>query len=735
MLYAHSKPDAPKDEWQTLQDHLNAVAELAAEFAAVFGGADAARLLGMVHDIGKGSHAFQRRLEGDSHHVDHSSAGAQLLHEHYKKVGDLLSYPIVGHHGGLPNGRENGKRTCLVERLAATTEAYDEALGFITLPSLQEFVSLTPPYIQSAKTRKRWSFSVSFFVRMLFSCLVDADYLDTERFIDEERYSARAYRGMNLHEMRNVLNAHVQRLESSAQGASEVNEARAGIRKTCIDAAAQDAGLFTLTVPTGGGKTLSALSFALEHAICNGQKRIIYVAPFTTIIDQTAAVLKGIFGDDSVLEHHSNYDFSDSESGDSAKELRERLSMENWDVPLIVTTNVQFFESLYSSKTSRSRKVHNIANSVVILDEAQTLPDNLLKPCLAALEELCDNYATSVVLCTATQPALEAEWPFESKPVDIVPTERRHAALFDERVRIEYIGEKTLDQLIEELIAHEQVLCVVSSRRAAGAVYDKIEEKVGSEGVYHLSALMVPEHRVQVLGRIRSDLGCGNRCVVVSTQLIEAGVDIDFPVVYREMAGIDSIKQSAGRCNREGCLDRGCVSVFECPEIAIGPKTWLSSMAHLGKEVIDQATDPFGDEGVKSFFEKRYTRAETDAAGIFSELSDSDRCTNMNLSFERYSDDFKLIDDDSVSVFIPWGETGMGIYENLCRDEADVTLARAIQKFSVSVYHYDFNRLVDAGRIVSCGSFKVLEPCVGELIGYSEEKGLVVEDTDVVLTI
>lgn len=739
MLYAHSSDEVGEKDWQSLSEHLNNVADLAQQFAAPFHEELWARTLGLVHDAGKASDAFQERLRGSGKKVDHATGGAQLMHQRYDKgnalIGTNLAYLCAGHHGGLPNWSQAGMRSSLHERLQRKVEPFESFYDLVNLPSVDELLSNAPALLHK-DSKERVGYAFAFNMHMLYSCLVDADFIDTERWFAPEQASFRGAIGKPLSKMRDDLQGTFQKMDSlsPANGNVTLNAARNAIRDACIRAADSAPGLFTLGVPTGAGKTLSSLAFALDHALRNGQQRIIYVIPFTSIVEQTAAVFKGIFGPENVLEHHSNYAFSESEDEDDCDEriLRERLAMENWDAPLIVTTNVQFFESLYSSKPSRSRKVHNIANSVVILDEAQSLPDNLMRPCLASLQELAESYNTSVVLCSATQPALDSVWPFPANPVDIAPVDFYDASVFNSRVKYTNLGEIPFDDLAIRLSEERQAMCVVNTRGAASRLYDAVTAE-DSSNVYHLSAAMVPAHRSEVLAAVRKDLHDGRPCLLVSTQLIEAGVDIDFPIVYRELAGLDSIKQAAGRCNREGkaASGYGNVFIFDCPETRLKPRAeWLYNMQVLGKAVLDKFDDPagaLGDDGVRTFFQKRYATQLTDCGEVFSEMSNPANLVNACYSYEAYDEAFKLIDDNGRSVVIPWGEEGLALVEALETDGADLKLMRRLQRYTVSVPEYAYRQLDDQGALITVGPYSILEPIEGNLRFYTDDKGLVTE--------
>ena len=530
---AHISDDGRK---QTVQEHLEGTARLCSEFAAAFDAAEQGYLAGISHDIGKYTEAFQRRLHGGPK-VDHATAGAiECANAGFGQA----AVCVIGHHSGLPDmGNERtdqpGDATFygrIKRGLAGGIEPYRGNWPG-KLPK-------TAPAPASARS----GFSAAAWTRMLYSCLVDADYLDTERFMQPYKLSRGGYDGMER-----LLGKLEKHIEKWANPENEMNKYRWEILSECLRCGEKTKGIYTLTVPTGGGKTVSSMAFALRHAVAHGMKHIIYVIPYTSIIEQNAAVFKEILGEDNVLEHHSGklYELEDASS---PAQYRLAMATENWDMPVIVTTAVQFFESFYSNRSSKCRKLHSLANSVIIFDEAQMLPTCHLQPCVGAIAELVRHFGATAVLCTATQPVLgdifkRFGWS-ENIPELCLGTQ----ALYEKfrRVSFRNAGGLSNEMLAGELKNSRQVLCIVNSRRAAQEIYDMLPK----EGSYHLSTLMYPAHRQRVLNEIRQRLKEGAVCRVLSTSLIEAGVDVDFPTVYREMAGLDSILQAAGRCNREG---------------------------------------------------------------------------------------------------------------------------------------------------------------------------------------
>ena len=663
--------------------------------------------LDSLHDIGKYSPDFQRRLEGDRTKVDHSSAGAIEVVKNYNEAyGRILAYTIAGHHSGLQDwGSKQADDSTLERRLLKSDlPDYSAFLSEIDLPRSEELI--LPLKALPSGT----GFSGQFFTRFLYSSLVDADFLDTERALNFENSLLRD-KDFSLEKMLFELEAFLKDKSCSAPD-TPVNRRRAEILADCNDKASYKPGLFSLSVPTGGGKTLSSMSFALKHAITHGMKRVIYVIPYTSIIEQNAAVFKDIFGEENVLEHHSNFSYSEEASIEKESEFEQqgigvlKLASENWDMPLIMTTNVQFFESLFAAKSSRCRKLHNIANSVVIIDEAQMIPTGFLKPCINTLVELVANYNTTVVLCTATQPAMNKLLPPNFKqPLEIVndPIELYRAF---QRVKVHNLGGVSDDVLAERLRAQEQVLCILNSKKHARIIFEKIKDS----DAFHLSTRMCPAHRSQILQEIRKKLKAGEPCRVVSTQLIEAGVDVDFPTVYRSTAGVDSIAQSAGRCNREGLREIGAVYVFK-PEKHGLPSGWLSRTAKIGEGVLRRYGDPLSMEAVKDYFTELYNieGEGLDKEKIMADIEEQEKA--LKFPFRTIADKFKLIDDQNTTpIVIPWDEKCRGIIESARWSKFPSKYIRMLQKYSVQVYEQEFKEMLQIGLLENIGGrFYVLK--------------------------
>jgi CRISPR-associated helicase Cas3/CRISPR-associated endonuclease Cas3-HD len=711
LYYARSDDFLEKDCWQTAKDHLTAVADMAASFASEFQGAEMARCIGLLHDAGKYSAAFQWRLEGGPR-TDHSTAGAKIADEKYPGLGRIMAYCICGHHGGMPDGVDSGygaERTSLTDRLKSNSGNFDAEAFFqeIDLPDqIMEYLTLTDTTLGG--------FRLAFYTRMLFSALVDADCLDAHRWKDPESARIRA-NWPALDQLISPFFEKMTELQSKAIGESQgdagrerVNKQRMLVYRDCLKAAECPQGMYTLTVPTGGGKTLSSMAFALVHARKHRLKRVIYVIPYTSIIEQNAAVFRRFLGEGAVLEHHSNYNIhsrvTDGTPLDDKLELAERLASENYDAPVVVTTSIQFFESLFANKTSKCRKLHNFANSVIILDEVQTLPDQYLKPCVEALRCLCSNYNATIVLCTATQPALDFLYEDDIKEIIEDPQ-----GLYESMRKVDVVMLGTLsdDALVERLLSHPQVLCIVNTRKHARNLFDMLPQE---DGTFHLSALMCPEHRSEILTNIRERLDGGLPCRVISTQLIEAGVDIDLPVVYRSAAGIDSIAQAAGRCNREGKLPMGQAYIF-MPEDGLPGGHFLHA-AQLGIDILSSGLDPLGLEAVKCFFTKRYRdrgddKTALDKNGIVPAFDEG--LKSLSFPFERVAREFTLIESPGISVVIPFDTNCRRIIDKVIYSRHPWKYARTLQRYTVQVYPHEHDQLCEMGVIKSIsGIYEVL---------------------------
>ncbi|MDP1649445.1 MAG: CRISPR-associated helicase Cas3' [Rubrivivax sp.] len=726
LAHTHTEPGSALMRLHGLADHLNAVANTAAQFGQRWG-ADWAWLAGLWHDLGKFRPGFQRyiRLVNDAHiegklpsssDKTHSAAGAlhalRMFEQTYGRTGAMvarpIAYVIAGHHAGLADWTAGLDTRLLGTGAAASELEYAQTLSacsaaapeLLTLPTsfeLRAACSAIPG------VRDGNPLAWSLWVRMLFSALVDADFLDTEAFMDAKRSVRRqGYRSLDHYQQE--LDTHLAEkaasIASSGRSEDPVMHARAEVLRLCRDKAGAAPGVFTLTVPTGGGKTLSSLAFALKHAVRHGMQRVIYAIPYTSIIEQTADVFGQIFGPEAMVEHHSQAEGSERE--DTA---RSRLACENWDAPLIVTTNVQLFESLFAARTSRCRKLHRIAGSVIVLDEAQLLPPDFLQPILDTLNVLVSHYGVTLLLCTATQPALGDVQRFDRRqdlrglprPTAIIDNE---AALFAQlkRVRIEWPDDlqavQSTPELAQRIAAHECVLTIVNTRKDASEIVTEIDA-IGTEEALHLSAAMCGQHRADVIRHIRQRLadrraGTDMRPLrVVSTQLVEAGVDIDFPVVFRALAGLDSIAQAAGRCNREGLQAQGLVVVFvrkvptPLTQVRAGIDATRSTLA-LG------LADALAPAAFERYFPLYYAGfASRDKRGIVDDLRNRD---DFAMAFRTAADKFKLVDDEQqATVIVPYLSDGPDatdtapLIARLRHGDTDRWLLRKLQRYTVTV--------------------------------------------------
>lgn len=707
---AHSSQDPDRVGHQTMLEHATNVADLARDNARHFGGGEMAAVAGYLHDLGKYTDAFQQRLFGGKK-VDHATRGAMVARDRYGPLGWLLAYGIAGHHAGLANGsiQEDAERTPLGQRLKGEGLPPLEGAWEQEIMPLLANAQAFGPFIGKLTVDPTCpAFSQAFLVRMLFSALVDADYIDTERYYDqfelpEVRKAASRQRPMPGLD---VLRTQLDRYLGSFAGDSEVNLLRARILEHARAQAPLAPGVFSLNVPTGGGKTLTSLAFALDHAIAHGQRRAIFVIPFTSIVEQNAAVFRramGPYGEEAVLEHHSAFILPSLKGADADRfqaQEKLRLAMENWDAPIIVTTAVQFFESLFASKPGQCRKLHNIANSVVILDEAQTIPLKVLRPAVAALNELSRNYRSSIVLCTATQPALEAP-EFKGGFTNVRPLVADAEALARqlERVRVRHIGMLDDEEIAAQMLERDQVLCIVNNRRHARAIYESVSR---AGGAVHLSTLMCARHRSRVLEGVRERLKAGEPCRVVSTSLIEAGVDVSFPRVLRAEAGLDSIAQAAGRCNRnkEWKVADSEVRVFATSNPDWQPPVELRQFAQAAQEILrHHGDDPLGPTAIRAYFEHLYWQQGDNALDGHAILALLGGSRPESLPMESMDRRFHMIESVQKTVMIPWDEDAEQTIRALSYVDRVGGTARRLQPYTVQIPERAFRELLKSGAV------------------------------------
>ncbi len=709
---------------QTLVDHLEGVARLAGGFVKPFCDRTWGDLAGRWHDLGKFSPEFQAKIRAetgfDEHveadaagkMVDHSTAGALLAQEVFGRNGgaafisDALAAVVAGHHGGLPDlvGQ-------LDQRLLAKASLLKRARDGGAPRLLTRTVPLPPACVRQHLGRDTAFRDWELWVRFLYSALVDADSLDTEAFCDPAASSERG-RFPTIPELSRRLDAYMAAL-SSRDGA--VALVRRRVQVAVRAAAPLPQNVFTLTAPTGSGKTLASLLFGLEHAKAHGLDRVIVVPPFTSVIEQTAQVFRSALGDESVVEHHSALD-------PTKISRRAALASENWDIPIVVTTAVQFFESLFASKRSRCRKLHNIARSVVVLDEAQTLPPAYLAPILDVLKSLVAGYGVSLVLSTATMPALRQRERFPhgfAHSVELAPDpEELSESLRRVDVRWPSSLEKpeSYDAIAERVAKERRVLAIVHRKADAQLLSSEIDRVTGGRETIHLSGSMCPAHRAAVLHNVRTALSNDAPVRVVATQVVEAGVDVDFPVVFRALAGIDSLAQAAGRCNREGRAARGRLEVFLAPSTP--PPGAPRAGAAVAREMlsIDPQLDLFSPQVHEEFFRRLYATQSLDHLGI--------QALRADRAFARVADKFSLIEDGSLDVIVPWG-LGAEYVEDLRRNGPDRGRLRRLQRFHVRVPGSLHRKLMAAGALEDvAGAVTAISSSHRDL--YTERFGLVV---------
>lgn len=730
--------------YHALNEHLCCTAEIAAGFAEGFDSGSWAFLAGLWHDLGKYRASFQEKLsravdtdahiEGRDSRVSHSHAGAQhAIDQLGPGAGSLLAMLIAGHHAGLPDRHSSdGNNSSLATRLASTM-AKDECRD---VAGAEVPAEILKPAVRPEAIPSVGAEGYALWLRMLFSCLVDADFLDSERFFSPERFAQRG-RFPDMAALHEAYVRHMDRLTSAAAADSMVNQQRASVLAQCLNKGRDTAlapGFFRLTVPTGGGKTLASLGFALEHALTHGRRRVVYAIPYTSIIEQTARIFREVFaplGDDIVLEHHSNLDVDKHNENHIS-----RIATDNWDAPLIVTTNVQLFESLHAARTSRCRKLHNLVGSIIVLDEAQMLPRDFLSPVLRVLKLLVAQYKVSVVLCTATQPMLSTRKSPVGQHTLLDGIDTAHDLIDDspslfaalDRVNFNWPTdlqtETSWEALAKEILGHDCALVIVNRRRDARELHAQLADP----DAVHLSALMCAEHRSTVIDQIRERLrarrnGSDRRPLrVISTSLVEAGVDLDFPVVFRALAGLDAIAQAAGRCNREGGLPhKGQLYVFVAPG-GLPPGTLKQGVQATSAMI---KTGRIGARLLPSHFDEYFDRYygqddKYDVQGI-AELLKPDRSA-LRTAAER----FRLIDDKGQSVIVQYRPEGKdespvpGWLSALQADDKASWARRKLQRYTVTVPEKEWEKLVRNGDIEErCGLWVALpvryDPALGLL--------------------
>lgn len=676
-----------------MRDHLTAVARRAEELGRACGGEELARrakAAGLLHDLGKYRDEFQKLLRGELSKAPHSIYGAAVAYANANATD--VSFAVAGHHAGLPD------KTVLGDRLR---EAKPELIllwerAVLDCPELLHCFASGDPLLAQLTGISQLSFEVH--CRMLLSCLVDADRSDTAQHAGENPTPPKPLNASEL--LSRLRNFVASRASTISEGA--VKSARQVVLGDCIAATERPGPFFSLTVPTGGGKTLSAMAFALRRAeLRPSTRRIIVVIPYLSIIEQNAEVYREALQAD-VLEHHSAA-FGQDDAEDGYEPAYARAARENWDAPLIITTSVRFFETLFSNHPRELRRLHNIANSIVILDEVQTLPREFLDATLSMLRELGERWGVTFVFSTATQPAFETRdeentdrdprWPpgTLSEIITDVPV------LFQGLKRVETLWRDepiTWETAATELCMAEQALVIVNTRKQAKGLAQSIALR--GRDVMHLSTNLCPAHRREILAKIREELGTGRPCLVVSTQLVEAGVDLDFPVVWRALGPLDSIAQAAGRCDREGKLTAqlgrpgGKLVVF-CPSDGGMPGGAYKHGATLTEAMLQSGSLEWDSPAlIKTYFDRLYAGA-----------GDPKKVQNMrmNLRFQDVADTVKWIDESTYPVLVPYDSKAKGLIEAVRYGGVNLQRFRLAQSYTVNLRHQDFERARSIGSI------------------------------------
>ena len=688
-FYAHSAND--EGYRHGLVEHLEAVAQMARDFASPFGGGEVAYYCGLWHDLGKFNPVFQQYLSGERQRgPDHKAAGTQMACEHLGRYCGLL---VQGHHGGL---RAVGDlKGWLDEKGGAPAVGQALVMARAAIADLEPSVGIElPDFVRHNPA------DAELWLRMVFSAVVDADFLDTESHFNPGHSAARNPAASTQQLWLRFQSRHRDHTRGAAAGL--VNEVRSRVYEACLAAAEQPTGLFRLAVPTGGGKTLSGMGFALRHAVAHGLDRVIVAVPYTSITQQTAEVCRAFLEEDpsaepaAVLEHHSMVETNDDDEYDPSR-VWARLAAENWDAPVVVTTTVQLFHSLFSNRTSSTRKLHRLARSVIILDEAQTLPPQLLDPILDVLRQLTEQYGTSVVLCTATQPDFQTVGPFaDVTATDIVPDYADHFQAL-KRVNYEWRTDPTLswDEVANIMRESPQVLTVVNTKKDALALL----EILGDDGALHLSTLLCGRHRARVIREVRRRLERGETCRVVSTQVVEAGVDLDFPAVMRAVGPLDSIIQAAGRCNRAGRMGAGRVVVFQPKEGSAPPPGSYKLATDTTRRMLNAGPLDLDDpDTVTEFFRGVYQFADHDAKGIQGQ--------RRSFDYPEVADRFKMIDDATLEAVVPKYGTeeerervGRALERLHNGTPAARSVVRSLQPWTVQIYLNQASGMLRSGLL------------------------------------
>ena len=734
--YAHSKEINGEEIYQSILEHAEGVSQKMISFSDGFCEKSFAKSIALLHDIGKYQENFQQRIKGKNIQVSHAICGAREWQKF--TLPDAAAYIIAGHHAGIPDrGNENAPSTLLYRLEHEESDSYGAYEN--------ELKSLIPegnhiPYkgAVSSCNETAWK-EYAFWIRMMFSCLVDADFLDTEAFCSQNKIE----RGMtaDFESCLKILKEKLLLLQKDS--VTDTEKARTALQNQVLSHKKENANFYYMNMPTGSGKTLTSMLFALERLITVKKKRIIYVIPYTSIIDQNAKVFKALFGNNCVLEHHCNFDY-DTYENISTKE-KALLASENWDAPIIITTNVQFFESIYSNRTSKLRKLHNLTDSILIFDEAHMLPSGYFQPCLEAIKILTTRYNCEAIFLTATMPDFD-KW-LKTFQCDGVTTcnliEDTTSFEAFRRSKIENLGEIDSTFLLERVMEYQSALVVVNSRKTAKSLYDQYSGKK-----YHLSTYMNHYDRDRVIENIKNSLIRKEKFCLFSTSLIEAGVDLDFDAVFRESAGLDNLLQTAGRCNRNGQKDRSkCTTYSFSLENQSFQKTIsdLKIKQYYTQKTFEQYEDIASPEAIRFYYDRLFADEKTKMnannflyAKQVGANSDYSRHAKMfktdqifgkisYYNFAGYADTFHLIDDHTKPLMIINAENRDETEKLLCSlkyAESGRHIYRKLQKYMISLRPYEWEILQKAGVIQKREGID----CLANENYYHPETGICFED-------
>lgn len=636
------------EDTHPLKEHIHGVLEIAKSFSSDLKWHSHIELAALLHDIGKYQKDFQeyirddKGIRGSVHHAKYGAIIACFMCEAKE-----ISFIVDGHHGGL---KDFSKWAAKYKKCTSDDKEIVKKIASHLYTEIPDSDKILEKFICTIHKSEYSELQKDVITRLLFSFLVDADWLDTERFMDAKKYNLRTSKPFDIDFLSHTL---LEKL-TSFPSKGEINDLRNKTRELAVSKANLGVGFFSLALPTGIGKTLTSLHWAIEHAKHNNLKRIVIVLPYTSIIDQTASTLKALFGEDYVLEHHSN---SAEQENDRDKTKNKgiydthKLNSENWDSPIIVTTTVQFFETLFSNRAKKCRKLHNIQNSIVIFDEVQVLDKGIIKPTLKMLENIQSIFHSSFLFCTATMPAFEKRDTFEGIE-HIVPLIDNPSFIFEKTKRVEYhlynnLKAVSLDNLVESITKENySTLVVVNTKSTALTLYKEVEQLNIFDKVIHLSTNMYPKHRKAVIKQISHDISCGKKIVLISTQLIEAGVDLDFHTVYREISPLSSIIQSAGRCNRNATLKKGSVYIFSLENSGTPGSMYETEAQETRILLTENGVESLHTHDIFNAYYKKI-------CDLYQQSEDEISKERENFNFETVADAYKIIKNDTAPLFIP----------------------------------------------------------------------------------